>query len=532
MDQIRFVEGLEKVEQIRAKVIALGADPLLKDVVSTLDSKLRQKDAECRLTVAVCGQYSAGKSTLIHALTGEKSIAIGQDVTTSQVTTYPWGENCLLADTPGICAGHADHDEKSKAYMASADLLIYMVTIQGFDRIVEPDFRKLVLGQYPEKSMLLMNKRNEEPEENEPNWRKDAEAIVGGKEALEKLRFTIVDVEDYLIGKESNEQVLIDKSCFNGFVEQLNAFIKEKGHLGKIVSRIDEMNAALVPVGEDFACASSKDELVRRQKRAVSMAIRGCDKALLDASVRIRQKIIEMKHHMVGLLADETNKEFQSAMDRASLELEQILSDSLLQEELASVLNELSEDLEAISADAVRYDNVILQHAKTLPNFDKFGKADFSLVKSGLGELGRLLGGVTKDGVLKVAHFFGHSFKPWGATKLCNGLKAAGPWLAGVSSVIDAASLLMDKQHQQELESARRDLASKFDEIAEGVAEQFKQMKSDPAQVFAQLQQAYDKIDENQKKSEQEADRKHELAMEIKDIRRQLDAVRSQLLAE
>lgn len=529
MNKVQFVEGLAKVNEIRAEITKLGEDPLLQEVVSKLEDKLRQKDAECRLTVAVCGQYSAGKSTLIHALTGDKTIAIGQDVTTSQVTTYPWGENCLLADTPGICAGHMDHDEKSKSYMASADLLVYMVTIQGFDRIVEPDFRKLVLGQYPEKSMLLMNKRNEEPEENEANWRKDAETIVGGAEMLKKLRFTIIDAEDYLTGLENNEQILIDKSRFNDFVTELNEFIKEKGLLGKIVSRIDEMNLMLVPVGEDFAHAPIKDEFVRRQKKAILDAIEGCDKAVREASIRIRQKVMEMKHRLVGLLADETMNEFQTAMDSAAIDMDQILADQLMADEISAALGELTEGLEAINVDAAHYDDTILQCAKSLPNFDKFGTMDLSLFKSGLGGLGKLLGGVTKDGVLQVAHFFGHSFKPWGATKLCNGLKAVGPWLAGISTAIDAVSMVMDKKHQQELEDARRDLASKFDEISEGVADQLKQLKSNPDYVFAKLQQAYDELVEREAELEKQTVRKRELAVAIQDIKSRLDGVRKEL---
>ncbi|MDO5320379.1 MAG: 50S ribosome-binding GTPase [bacterium] len=529
MNQVQFVEGLGKVNKIRAEVVKLGEDPLLKEAVSKLEEKLEQKDNECRLTVAVCGQYSAGKSTLIHALTGDKTIAIGQDVTTSQVTTYPWGKNCLLADTPGICAGHEDHDEKSKAYMASADLLVYMVTIQGFDRIVEPDFRKLVLGQYPEKSMLLMNKRNEEPEENEPNWRKDAEAIVGGAEMLKKLRFAIIDAEDYLIGMENKEQVLIYKSRFNDFVTELNGFVKEKGLLGKIVSRIDEMNVALVPICEDFAHAPVRDEFVRRQKRAIAAAIKGCDKAIFEAGIRIRQRVKEMKHRLVGLLTDETMKEFQLAMDNAQTDLEQILADSILTDEIAAALGELSEGLEAVNIDATRYDETILKCAKSLPNFDKFGTIDLSLFKSGVGELGKLLGGVTKDGVVQVAHFFGHSFKPWGATKLCNGLKAAGPWLAGLSTFIDGASMLLDKKHQQNLENTRGELSSRFDEIENGVVAQLESMKTASGSVFVRLKTAYDDLVNREMELERQTERKRELAAALKGIIERLNEVRAQL---
>lgn len=531
MNNVQFVEGLAKVNDIRAEIGRLGNDPLLKEAVTSLEKKLVQKDNECRLIVAVCGQYSAGKSTLIHALTGDKTIAIGQDVTTSQVSVYPWGDNCLLADTPGICAGHEDHDEKAKAYMASADLLVYMVTIQGFDRIVEPDFKKLVLGQYPEKSMLLMNKRNEELDENEPNWREDAKTIVGGEEMLKKLRFTIVDAEDYLIGIENKEQVLVDKSRFNDFVAQLNDFIKEKGLLGKIVSRIDEMNLAIVPICEDFARAPVKDEFVRRQKKALAAAIKGCDKAISDAGIRIRQRIKEMKHRLVGLLADQTMKEFQSAMDNAEVELEQILNDNMLPDEIVAVCTELSEAQAEVEADAARYQESIVQYAKQLPGFDTLGTIDLSMFKTGVAEFGRLLGSITKDGVVQVAHFFGHTFKPWGATKLCNGLKAAGKWAAGVSVAIDAAAMYFDKKHQQELEDNRNALSRRFDEIESGVVAQLQLMKSADGSLFAKLQKAYDDIVVREKKFEQELARKRELAGTLGDVKSRLDEVRAWLVS-
>jgi len=531
MNNVQFVEGLAKVNDIRAEIGRLGNDPLLKEAVTSLEKKLVQKDNECRLIVAVCGQYSAGKSTLIHALTGDKTIVVGQDVTTSQVSVYPWGDNCLLADTPGICAGHEDHDDKAKAYMASADLLVYMVTIQGFDRIVEPDFKKLVLGQYPEKSMLLMNKRNEEPEENEPNWRKDAETIVGGEEMLDKLRFTIIDAEDYLIGTENNEPILVDKSRFNDFVSRLNDFIKEKGLLGKIVSRIDEINLAIVPICEDFARAPVKDEFVRRQKKALAAAIRGCDKAIFDAGIRIRQRIKEMKHRLVGLIADETMNEFHKAMDNANVELEEILNDTMLSDEIEAVCSELSEAQAAVESDAALYQESIIQCARQLPGFDKSGMIDLSMFKTGVAEFGRLLGNVTKDGVVQVAHFFGHSFKPWGATKLCNGIKAVGKWTAGVSFAIEAASLLMDKKYQQELEDNRNALSKCFDEIESGVAAQFKSMKDAEGSIFLKLQKAYEDLVVREVELERQADRKRELANLLGNIKGRLDDVRAWLIS-
>jgi len=531
MNKVQFNEALQKVNGIRAEVVRRGQDPLLKAQIAKLDESLGKKDAECRLTVAVCGQYSAGKSTLIHALTGDKTIAIGQNVTTSAVKTYPWGDNCLLADTPGICAGHEEHDALSKEFMAKADLLVYMVTIQGFDRVVEPDFRRLILEQYPDKSMLLMNKRNEEPGENEPNWRKDAEQVVG-VDMLKQLRFTIIDAEDYLIGTEENEPSLVAKSHFDDFVEQLNAFVKDKGLLGRVVSRIDEMNQMIVPMHEDFVRAPEKDEFTRRQKQALATAIAGCDKAVFDAGVRIRQKIKEMKYRLVGLLTDETMNEFKTANDKAQLELEEILADSRLGPEIESVCTDLQESYSDIVADAALYEESIRSAAQKLPNFDKFGTIDLSMFKTGVAEVGKLLGGVTKDAVVQVAHFFGHSFKPWGATKLCNGLKAAGPWLSVLGNAVDVASMLMDKKHQAELESARQDLASGFDEIEQQVVTQLETMKKVDGSIFVALRSAYEDMIQREREQQEQLAHKHELALWLEDVKDRLALIRRELVAD
>lgn len=42
------------------------------------------------LTVAFVGQYSAGKSTIISALTGRRDLRIGADITTDKTASYDW----------------------------------------------------------------------------------------------------------------------------------------------------------------------------------------------------------------------------------------------------------------------------------------------------------------------------------------------------------------------------------------------------------------------------------------------------------
>ena len=93
-----------------------------------------------------------------------------------------------------------------------------MITIQGFTREIGANFKKLIQEKYIDKTMLLMNKRNQEPAENEQNWRRDTCDFVGDQ-VLSKLYFSIIDVEDYMTGVRENIPELVAESHFDEFVQ-------------------------------------------------------------------------------------------------------------------------------------------------------------------------------------------------------------------------------------------------------------------------------------------------------------------------
>src|SRR4051812_33014580 len=90
-------------------------------IIKEAKEELAKLESKMKLEIAFIGQYSAGKSTIISALTNDKAIKIGQDVTTDHPQPYQWG-NVLLIDTPGILAGNKEHDSLSLRYMDRADL--------------------------------------------------------------------------------------------------------------------------------------------------------------------------------------------------------------------------------------------------------------------------------------------------------------------------------------------------------------------------------------------------------------------------
>ena len=85
------------------------------------------------ISIVVAGQYSAGKSTIIKMLTGRNDIEIGAKITTQKADIYEWN-GLRIVDTPGIHTElRPDHDEISYSEIASADMLIYVITNELFD---------------------------------------------------------------------------------------------------------------------------------------------------------------------------------------------------------------------------------------------------------------------------------------------------------------------------------------------------------------------------------------------------------------
>ena len=106
-----------------------------------LEENYKSINSKDKISLAFIGQYSAGKSTIIKALTGEENIKIDSDIATSEVTDYKWG-NFILTDTPGLNTNeNKEHDELTRNAIKSADLLIYCITSDLFREVTKNDFK-------------------------------------------------------------------------------------------------------------------------------------------------------------------------------------------------------------------------------------------------------------------------------------------------------------------------------------------------------------------------------------------------------
>ena len=108
------------------------------------------------VNLVFAGQYSAGKSSIMKVLTGREGIAIGAGITTEKTHTYDWG-GITVVDTPGVHTQlRPDHDEITYRAIASADLLVFVVTNELFDSHLAKHFRNLAIERDKAHEMMLV----------------------------------------------------------------------------------------------------------------------------------------------------------------------------------------------------------------------------------------------------------------------------------------------------------------------------------------------------------------------------------------
>lgn len=174
--------------------------------LTAIRKKLREELKDYRenglLAVAFVGQYNAGKSTTISALTGRRDIRIDSDIATDKTTSYDWS-NIKLIDTPGLFTDRKDHDQITYEVINKADLLVFCLTYMLFDSVTVENFKKLAYEQgYRWKMMILINKMSDEAGEEAQkiaNYRQSLAAALKPYN-LDEFPLCFIDAKDYCEG--------------------------------------------------------------------------------------------------------------------------------------------------------------------------------------------------------------------------------------------------------------------------------------------------------------------------------------------
>lgn len=486
--------------------LATAPSEKMQMLAGRIPAEILSSDKSVNLVFA--GQYSAGKSSIMKVLTGREDIAIGAGITTEKTHTYDWG-GITVVDTPGVHTQlRPDHDEITYRAIAGADLLVFVVTNELFDSHLAKHFRKLAIERdKAHEMMLVVNKMRRcakgNSQEAQNVIREDLRKVLAPF-TPEDLRTTFIDAEAALESKTETDgeiaKILLKKSGVDGFTQELNRFVREKGLSSRYTTALYSLEQILQ---EALASESTGDkdidaleELLLQRRRALldtqDRIPRAVEGEIQNASSQIRQEGRKVAD-MINGSADQkaVDQELQAAQDRVQNLAEQLEKSvqvvigkhmKALDDRVGDIANsELAKELLPRLVHRIEQASISPEAMKNLKKAsDISSKLGEFLVRNsftpktgtlgGLFKLNQYSGTATHGAVKAVGKFFGKSFKPWEAVKWTRTVANVGRVFAVAGTVLtfvlqikedaDAAQLEVD------LRESRSAVRSGFNDAA------------------------------------------------------------------
>jgi len=176
----------DMVDRLRSDLRAAGVSPSDADEVADYLVNVPNSVA-----VAVIGEGSVGKTTLVAALTGdpEARADIGPGISTERSRRYVTTQAGLeieIWDTPGLGTERWDHDADVRDRITRADAVVVAVTTELLDDVAREQLRHLlVLGRKLGATLFVITKSDRE--------------AIDRSEALADLRMALAPVPESAI---------------------------------------------------------------------------------------------------------------------------------------------------------------------------------------------------------------------------------------------------------------------------------------------------------------------------------------------
>ncbi|GAB2461339.1 GTPase domain-containing protein [Xylanimonas ulmi] len=444
--------------------------------------------------LVLTGQFSAGKSKLIAALTdGVHAPKDSPDRETDTVSEYPWDDVVTLVDTPGVQAGVKEHDERASDGVSGSDLILFVVPPEMLDDAAAEYLRFLAIdrAQYAQ-MIVVMTKVNTVP--RPPGGR--ARLV---EQALGPVGFTLpfaeVDSVDYLRSREGGASADLrrQQSGIDELRRLINGLAYERGDLARLrqpLILVRTLCDEAMPLFADSGLDADALHVLADLRKAILERKGGITSAFEGAATRFRADCLT---DVTAFVDRVTNYETQAEADRDLPEAEQACvaaldrhADTLaatvrsLIEQQMVILEQQLEEAGETAAAAALVDAATPFDARSgrlrigafgprrsaqpsRPAFNWNQATD--LLKKGKewwvggaqnvgGGLRGLKGSPGHEIVLKVGHFFDHKFKPWQALKIADKIgKAAG--VAGFVIPIAVDTFAIVKEERAALDAQR-----------------------------------------------------------------------------
>ena len=460
-------------------------------------------DIEKPISIVFVGQYSAGKSTIIKALTGIKDIETGEGIKTLETHSYDWN-GIEVVDTPGINTTICpDHDEISYKAIARADMLVYVVTEELFDDFVGQNFRKILLEKDKAAEMILVvNKMADigNTEENRLIKLKDMEKVTTPYLPSD-LRTVFVDAESYIdsLSEEDPDIAteLKERSNYDQLVETLNEFVADKGISSRLTTVLYKLFDILQGAIPHFQSSTGDDDVdaveehMLRERHIISQTswrIESAVKAIYESAA---SEIRDKGRSVANDIYDCTDESAAEAMlEKAYSDVNEI--SSRCEKDVVAKIEELATDCQtqldefynSDFSNTLRFrldkrkdggNAFINQILKT----DWIAQGSSKIIANTTGAnaaangLKAFSGSNAHEWVLNIGHYFGHSFKPWEAVKWVKKINIAGKAL-GVFGVVfswgmQAKEDIDEDKRNREIRANREKLRAGFNDAANGL---------------------------------------------------------------
>lgn len=526
------------------------------EIVESLAKDIEEIENQKLLTISFIGQYSSGKSTIISALTGNKSIKIDADIATDKTTDYAWN-NVLLTDTPGLFTDRKDHDDITYKKIKESDLLIYCLTSDLFDDIILENFKKIAFEEKQKnKMMVVINKMSMESGEYSElveNYKKSLNDSLEPHK-IDEFPLCFIDAADYVEGVDENENELKELSHFNDFVKLINIFIKEKGIWAKFSTPIYR---TISFIDNSILSISSKDNkefliLVNRIEKEVQFK-----KQL--AYNRVSPLIMELSSTIISYSNDITSKigveniDFDSVQKEIGIRIKKDIEES--QVKIQEVLNEINGELndtikDLFDSDLGKY--VLDSISDSKLNINNVSLIDFTEIMSNFSSISNITGkvagnvknfiGANNAGLIlkakdlasgnqaveivkNIGHFFGVKFQPWGAINIVKNIgnvaNFLGPILSIFSIGMEVANFVKDEENAKKLSRAKQDCYNEFSKISRDIEKQFNnQLESYIKEVFDKILEQIKNLRANMIEEEKTGDSS---VLKLKEYKKQLE---------
>lgn len=509
INRFEMAEMANKVTHAKHEIIQLYKANDYNEDAEELMNDLERSSSNDTIRIVFIGQYDAGKSTIISALTGDKEIVIDSDVATKETKDYKW-DGVIVTDTPGLYTENIEHDQKTIETIKQADLLVYCITSDLFNQYTLEDFKNWAFTlNYSGKMFLVINKMLKEAGpsyELLQNTYTDTINLSLQPHSINEFSHSFIDAEDYRNGIKKNNTELVDLSHFESFISALNRFVNQKGMLGKFDKPISIMKSSIDKVTQRIMNDDSQRAFTALLSRIERKIDQQRNKVSLNAKDIVKHNlkpIIDMGYDLSRTIGiednayseDDVNGLIKSCCQKAN-------------EDILSLCNSAVEDLnteidEVLGSDTANYffNSIGGTYTEKRSLFEsketKITRSQFNAIKRTIETVaGKTISMSTKEGsvgifikaseaagsqvhkaIYTIGKSIGYNFKPWQAANITKNIgniaKFMGPLLSIASILFDLKEYVDENEKTKAIQKAQIECRQEFIDIASDLELQY-----------------------------------------------------------